>query len=180
MAATFQFYQTHGAAPGTDQPQGVGQGSNDWDFKSNGNPGTVDSVTPANDAITAGDFSYHVYAKVKFDQPATGTPFTSITNVKYYASVLNVSGYGPSGSDGAYILASGTDTYAEPTATSQSGVWDVIPTLAASGVDISTAALAAGTAGFTNWVGLQLKTAASGAAAGFGGLTSFTVVWDEV
>jgi hypothetical protein len=173
MAASFQFYQTTGGAPGTDTPQGTGQGSNDWDFKSNGNPGPSSG---ASDAITAGDFSYHVYTKVKFDQPATGTPFSSITNVTFYASDLNVSGYG---SD-AYILASGTDSYVEPSATSQSGTWPLVGSGTGDGADISTVALAGGTAGFTNWVGLQLKTAASGAVPGYGSYTSFTVAWDEI
>jgi hypothetical protein len=169
MAGTLQWYQTNGAAPGNDTPQSQSDGVNNWDFKS------VDTVGPAVDGeeITAGSFSMHVYAKVRF----TGS-FSSIDNVVFYASTLNVSGFGA----GAYILASGIEvgSYAAPTAVSQSGTWAPVPTLAVSGQDIGTPALVAGTAGFTDYVALQLKTQASGAIAGFGGYSSFTVVYDEV
>lgn len=169
MAATLQWYQTNGAAPGNDTPQSQSDGINNWDFKS------VDTVGPAiaGEEITAGSFSMHVYAKVRF----TGS-FSSIDNVLFYASNLNVSGFGT----GAYILASGIEvgSYAAPSTVSQSGTWAPVPTLAVSGQDIGTSDLVAGTAGFTDYAALQLKTVASGATADFGGYTSFTVVYDEV
>lgn len=169
MAATLQWYQTNGAAPGNDTPQSQTDGVNNWDFKS------VDTVGPAvaGEEITAGSFSMHVYAKIRF----TGS-FSSIDNVDFYASNVNTSGYGT----GAYILASGIPVanYAAPSTVSQSGTWDPVPTLAVSGQDITTPDLVAGTPGFTDYIALQLKTMASGALAGYGGYTSFTVVYDEV
>lgn len=173
MPADFQFYQTYGAAPGTDVAQGTGSASNDWDFKSNGTPGKAVGIS---DAIRAGDFSYHIYVRARFDQPASGVNWSSIDNIKYYGSQVNLSGYGT----GAYIIGSGITTYAQPTATSKSGVWDPLPTTSASGIDIGTASLAGGTPGWTDWVGLQLKTGATGASAGFQPYSYFTLVWDEV
>lgn len=172
MAADFQFFQTTGAAPGVDSPQGTGNGSNDWDFKANGTPGKAAVA----DTIRAGDYSFHVYVRGRFTQPTSGTQFSSITNIKYYGSTINLSGYG----DGAAIYASGTDTYSEPSAVSRSGTWDPIPEVSASGVDIGTAALEAGTPGWTDWVGLQLKTGAQNASAGFRAFQQFTLVYDEV
>jgi len=168
MAASIQFYQTNGTAPGSDTAQGTGGGSNDWDFKDIDTVGTSGS----GEEIVAGDFSFHVYIKARF----TGS-FSSVDNVKYYASSLSLTGYG----NDAYLIASGIPVanYADPTAASMSGTWDAIPVLAASGIDITTAGLIAGTAGYTDYVGLQLKTTISGAAAGTGGSTSFTMVWDE-
>ena len=169
MAATLQWYQTNGASPGTDTPQGTTNGINNWDFKS------VDTSGPAvaGEEITAGSFSQHVYTKIRF----TGS-FSSIDAVKFYASSLNVSGLGTN----AYILCSGViaGSYAAPSAVSQSGTWPTVPVLAASGQDITTPSLVAGNAGFTDYAALQLKTMASGASAGFSGNTSFTVVYDEV
>jgi hypothetical protein len=169
MAATLQWYQTNGAAPGNDTPQSQTDGVNNWDFKS------LDTVGPAvaGEEITAGSFSMHVYAKVRF----TGS-FSSIDNVLFYASNLNVSGFGI----GAYILASGIEVgnYTEPSVVSKSGTWSPVPIVAGNGQDIGTPVLVAGTAGFTDYVALQLKTTTSGAEADFGGYTSFTVVYDEV
>jgi hypothetical protein len=169
MAATLQWYQTNGAAPGTDTPQSQDDGINNWDFKSVDTPGPA----VAGEEITAGSFSMHVYAKIRF----TGS-FSSIDAVKFYASTLNVSGYGTD----AYIICSGViaGDYAAPTAISKSGTWDAVPTLSVSGQDITTPALVAGTAGFTDYAALQLKTTASGAIASYGGYTSFTVVYDEI
>ena len=169
MSASFQFYQTNGAAPGADTAQGTGTGSNDWDFKS------ADAAGPASagEEIIAGDFSYHIYVKAKF-----GGSFTSITNVLYYASDVNLSGAGV----GAYVLASGIEvgSYSTPSNSSMSGTWDTVPIVSTSGVDASTAALAGGATGFTDYVGLQLKTTTSGALAGLSSYTSFTLVYDEV
>lgn len=169
MSATLQWYQTNGAAPGNDTPQSQTDGVNNWDFKS------LDTVGPAVDGeeITAGSFSMDIFAKVRF----TGS-FSSIDNVLFYASNINVSGFGT----GAYILASGIEVadYAAPTTVSKSGTWDPVPTVAVSGQSIGTPGLVAGTAGFTDYAALQLKTQASGALAGFGGYSSFTVVYDEV
>lgn len=178
MAADLQFYQTNGVAGSQkDSPQGVGNGSNDWDYKAKDSAGKVSSDPVGNgEAIRAGDFSYHVYTKLKFSQPATGTQWSSISNVKWYISQLNLSGYG----NGAYILASGTATYATPSNTSKSGVWDPAPTSSASGIDISTTSLANGTPGFTKFVASQLKTGATGASPGKQPLQYFTVVYDEV
>lgn len=172
MAADFQFFQTTGPAPGVDTPQGTGNGSNDWDFKSNGQAG----IATASDTIRAGDYSYHVYVRGKFTQPTSGAQFSSITNVKYYGSNINLSGYG----NGAAIYASGTETYAQPSNVAKSGTWDPIPEYAASGIDIGTTDLEAGTAGWTDWVGLQLKTGANNATAGYRAFQTFTVVYDEV
>ena len=169
MGATLQWYQTNGAGAGIDTPQSQTDGVNNWDFKS------VDTVgvAVAGEEITAGSFSMHIYTKVRF----TGS-FSSIDNVLFYASVLNVSGFG----EGAYIIASGIEvgSYSAPTAVSKSGTWALVPTLAASGQNITTPSLVAGTPGFTDYMGLQLKTQASGAIAGLGGYTSFTVVYDEI
>ena len=169
MAATLQWYQTNGASPGVDTPQGTTNGLNNWDFKS------VDTAGPAiaGEEITAGNFSFTIWTKARF----TGS-FSSITNVKFYASTLNVSGYGTN----AYILASGYPVagYITPAAASMSGTWHTISGTALNGQEISTATLAAGTAGFTDYASLQLKTMASGADVGYGGYTSFTMVYDEV
>ena len=169
MAATLQWYQTNGASPGNDTPQSQSDGINNWDFKS------VDTSGPAvaGEEITAGSFSMHIYSKIRF----TGS-FSSIDNVLFYASSVNLSGYG----SGAYLLCSGIEagSYAAPSAVSKSGTWGAVPTLAVSGQDISTPALVAGTAGYTDYTALQLKTTTSGASAGYGGYTSFTVVYDEV
>lgn len=169
MAATVQFYQTTGAAPGLDTAQGTGSGSNDWDFKSLDAPGPIQP----GEEITAGDFSTHAYIKARF-----GGTFTSITSVKYYASDLNLSGCGT----GAYIIGSGilAANYSQPSSVSKSGTWNPIPTISNSGIDISTAALAAGTPGFTNYVGLQLKTNVSGALPGRSSFTSFTLTYTEI
>ena len=175
MAARFQFYQSNGTSPGTDSAQVTGAGSNDWDFKRVDLPGPISGV--ATEGIYAGDFSMQVYLRGRFDQPTDGSSaFSSISNVKFYASSLDLSGCGT----GAYILASGTPTYTQPAATSKSGTWSPIPTVAASGILIGTAALTAGTAGLTDWVGLQLKTNVSGASAGYSAYSSFTVVYDEI
>ncbi|TFH51804.1 MAG: hypothetical protein E4H01_00060 [Lysobacterales bacterium] len=177
MSARFQFYQSYGTSPGTDVPQGTGASSNDWDFKSVDTPGPIAAGDVGSQGIRAGDFSMHVYVRAKLDQPTDGSStFSSIDNVKFYASDLNLSGCG----DLAYVLASGTPSYTQPALTSKSGVWSPVPTVAGSGIDIGTAGLVAGTAGFTNWVGLQLKTSISGASAGYSGYSSFTVVYDEV
>jgi hypothetical protein len=169
MAATVVFYQTNGAAPGVDTAQGTGNGSNDWDFKN------VDTPGPAvlGEEITAGDFSYHVYVKAYF-----AGSFSSISNVKYYASNLNLTGAGTD----AYIVASGVAAanYAQPSNVSRSGVWRGVPVYAASGIDIGTASLAAGTPGFTKYVALQLKTVVSNATPGVIGYTTFTLTYDEI
>lgn len=172
MAATLQWYQTNGAAPGTDTPQSQSDGINNWDFKSTDTPGPA----VVGEEITAGSFSAPVWTKVRF----TGS-FTSIDNVSFYASNINVSGYG----EGAYITCSGYEagSYIQPTTnppTSFSGTWALVPTVAASGQDITTANLVAGIASFTDYASLQLKTTTSGALPGYGGYTSFTVVYDEV
>lgn len=169
MSASTQWYQTNGAAPGVDTPQATTNGVNNWDFKSVDTAG----VATAGEEITAGDFSMHAYVKLRF----TGS-FSSITNVKFYSPVQNVSGFGI----GAYLLGSGVEaaSYAQPVTTSKSGVWDPVPTVSASGIDISTADLAAGNAGFTDYAALQLKTFTSGAEAGFGGYSTWTIVYDEV
>jgi hypothetical protein len=175
MSASFQFYQTTSGSPGTDNPQGIGASSNDWDFKRVDTAGPI--TNPSAEGIYAGDFSMQVYIRGRFDQPTNGDPtFTSISGVKFYASVLNLSGCG----NNAYVLASGTASYATPTATSKSGVWSPVPTLAANGIAIGTAALIAGTAGLTQWVGLQLKTNVSGASAGYSAYSSYTIVYDEI
>ena len=175
MSARFQFYQSYGISPGTDVAQGIGASSNDWDFKRVDQPGPISDVAAA--GIYAGDFSMHIYLRARFDQPTDGSSqFSSISNVKFYASDLNLSGCGT----GAYILASGTSTYIQPAVTSKSGVWSPIPTLAVSGISIGTVGLAAGAAGWTDWIGLQLKTNVSGATAGYSAYSSFTVVYDEI
>jgi hypothetical protein len=177
MAARFQFYQSYGTSPGTDVPQGTGGSSNDWDFKRVDQPGPIAGGDVAAQGIYAGDFSMDVYVRAKFDQPVDGSAaFSSISNVKLYASDLNLSGCG----SGAYVLASGTSVYAQPTVVSKSGTWSPVPTLAVSGISIGTAGLAAGSAGFSNWVGLQLKTNVSGASAGYSAYSSYTVVYDEI
>lgn len=172
MAATLQWYQTNGAGAGNDTPQSQTDGVNNWDFKS------VDTAGPAvaGEEITAGSFSAHIYAKIRF----TGS-FSSISDVKFYASNVNTSGYGTD----AYILCSGVPvgSYSQPDTVSRSGIapiWLPVPTVSTSGEDITTADLVAGTAGFTDYIGLQLKTTTSGASAGYGGYTSFTVVYDEI
>lgn len=169
MAATLQWYQTNGAAPGTDTPQSQDTGINNWDFKNADTPGPA----VAGEEITAGSFSYHVYSKIRF----TGS-FSSIDSVKFYASNTNTSGYG----NEAYILCSGVPagSYAAPSAVSKSGTWYEISGTSTDGQDITTPGLVAGTAGFTDYAALQLKTTTSGAIAGYGGYTSFTVVYDEV
>lgn len=174
MPASLQFYQTYGTSPGTDALQGTGGATNDWDFKGDTSPGVYSGS--AAERIRAGDYSYDVYVRVRFNQPSSGTQFTSITNVKYYCSLLNLSGYGT----GAAIYASGTSTYSTPNDTAKSGTWDPVPTSAASGIDISTATLASGNSGWTDWVALQLKTGAAGASAGFGNFQYFTLVYDEI
>lgn len=175
MSASFQFYQTTSGSPGIDSPQGIGASSNDWDFKRVDVAGPISS--PVTQGIYAGDFSMHVYVKGRFDQPTNGSPqFSSISGVKFYASTLNLSGCG----NNAYVLASGTATYTTPTIISKSGTWLPVPTVAASGIVISTAALIAGSAGFTNWVGLQLRTVVSGATAGYSSYSSYTIVYDEI
>lgn len=175
MSARFQFYQTYGASPGIDVPQGIGANSNDWDFKRTDEPGPI--TTPTTQGIYAGNFSMQAYLRGRFDQPTDGSPqFSSVDNVKFYASTVNLSGCG----NGAYILASGTGTFAQPATTSKSGVWAPIPTLAVSGLTIGSAGLTVGTAGWTNWVGLQLKTNVSGASAGYSAYSNFTIVWDEI
>lgn len=174
MPASLQFYQTYGAAPGTDVAQGTGAATNDWDFKADSSAGAYSGA--ASERIRAGDYSYHVYVRARFTQPVSGVQFSSITNIKYYCSQLNLSGYGT----GAAIYASGTDTYATPTNVAKSGVWDLIPTSSASGIDLSTATLASGNSGWTDWVALQLKTGAAGASAGLGNYQYFTLVYDEI
>ena len=177
MSARFQFFQTYGSSPGTDVPQGTGGNSNDWDFKRLDLPGPIEAANVATQGIFAGDFSMQVYVRAKFDQPTDGSAaFTSISNVKFYASSLNLSGCGL----GAYVLASGTAVYSQPASTSKSGIWNPIPELAVSGITIGTAGLTGGAAGWTDWVGLQLKTNVSGAAAGYSAYSSFTVVYDEI
>jgi len=176
MAASFQFYQTIGATPGTDTPQGIGASSNDWDFKRVDTAGPI--TDPASQGIYAGDFSMHVYIRGYFQQPTDGSPaWSSISGVKFYASELNLSGCGT----GAYVLVSGTASYSfAPASTSKSGTWSPVPELSVSGIDIGTAGLLAGTAGWTQWVGLQLKTVASGATTGYSSYSSYTVVYDEI
>lgn len=172
MAAEFQFYQTYGPGGGVDVPQGTGGGSNDWDFKDVDSPGPGSAAT----AITAGDFSYQVYVRGKFAHPAGGPNFSAITNIRYYASNLDLTGYGT----GAYVLGSGLTAYPGGSNASMSGTWDPIPTVGVSGIDVSTANLGAGTEGYTNWVGLQLKTTTTSPVPGAGGLITWTLQYDEV
>jgi hypothetical protein len=175
MGAVVQFYQTYGPSPGTDVPQGMGSGSNDWDFKRTDEPGPI--TNPSDQGIFAGNPSMDVYIKAKFNQPSDGSPYwTSIDNVVFYASVLDLTGCGA----GAYILASGTNIYNQPSDISKLGSWDIVPTSAVSGINIGTPNLAAGIAGWTNWVGLQLKTTVSDAIAGYSSYNSFTICYDEI
>ena len=176
MSARFQFYQTIGAAPGTDYPQGIGASSNDWDFKRVDTAGPI--TDPASQGIYAGDFSMQIYIRGRFDQPTDGSPnWSSISGVKFYASSLDLTGCGTSG----YVLASGIATYNfTPATTSKSGTWSPVPQTAPSGISIGTAGLLAGTAGWTKWVGLQLKTEISGAVAGYTSYSSYTIVYDEI
>lgn len=169
MAATTQWYQTNGTAPGVDTPQASVGSQNNWDFKSTDTAGKA----VAGEEITAGDFSVHVYPMIRF-----GGAFSSITEVKLYASDVNLSGMGT----GAYLIGmriSGAD-YVDPSAAPMSGTWAAVPTSSATGIDLSTANLEAGIAGFSDYAALQLKTTTSGASAGYGGYTSWTVVYNEI
>jgi hypothetical protein len=170
MSASIQMYQW---CSGQQYAQGIGLGSNDWDFKNKDAPGPS---AGAADAIRAGDFSYHVYLRAYFNQPASGVNWSSISNIKYYGSSIDLSGYG----DGAYILAKDLTTYTPATGQSMSGIWDVLPTTASSGVDISTSGLVTGTPGWTEWVGLQLKTNSTNALPGQRSYQYFTLIWDEI
>ena len=177
MSASFQFHQTIGASPGTDTPQGIGASSNDWDFKRVDVAGPI--TDPASQGIYAGGFSMQVYIRGNFQQPTDGSPaWSSISGVKFYASDLNLSGCGT----GAYVLSSsGIATYNfTPASTSKSGTWSPVPQVLANGINIGTAGLLAGTAGWTQWVGLQLKTVASGATTGYSSYSSYTIVYDEI
>ena len=168
MAATLQWYQTNGSIPGTDTPQSQTTGINTFDFKSTDTPGPA----IAGEEITAGFFSQHVYTKIRF----TGS-FGSITDVKFYASSIDVSGYG----EGAYILGSGVISASySPGSNSMSGTWLPIGSGLVDGLDLSTTDLYEGTPGFTDYAALQLKTTTSGAVADYGGYTSFTVVYSEI
>jgi hypothetical protein len=171
MAAIFRFYQTCGEAPGKDYAQGFGDGSNDWDFKSVDEPGQA----VEGQEIRAGDCSMHVYVRGYFAQPTAGPQWTSVRNVKFWCSQLNLSGCG----DGATVSASAMDTYAQPTTDDMSGTWGAVPTVAASGLDV-TPGTGLTAPGYTKWVALQLKTGAANVSSGPAGMQYFTVSYDEI
>jgi hypothetical protein len=179
MPANFQFFQTYGTSPGTDYALGTGLGTYDWDFKSVDTPGLIDPANATTQCIVAGDFSMVTYLRGKFSQPTSGPPFSSITNVRFYASTLTLTGLGTD----AYILASGGPTYNTPTKNSISGLsgWISVPTTSGSGLDIGTTILSGSAGGWTNWVGLQLRTFYTGSVAGYGSNEfAFTVTYDEI
>ena len=171
MAAIFRFYQTCGEAPGQDYAQGFGDGSNDWDFKSVDVPGQA----VEGQEIRAGDCSMQVYVRGYFAQPTAGTQWSRISNVKFWCSQLNLSGYG----DGAVIGATSTPTYVQPAVDDMTGSWGAVPTALANALDLTPGSgLVA--PGYTKWAALQLKTGTANVVAGSAASQYFTVSYDEI
>lgn len=159
MAATFQFSQTYGAAPGTPGDIGDGSGGNYFNFKN------IDDATPGNygaNPISAGNNSFEVYLRGHF----TGT-FNSISNLKFWASSLILTGYGTGASIKASVQGGG---YATPTTTPNAD--SAVPTTEGGALAPTYAA------NFSQYVRLQLATAAD-ASPGDGGTTTFTLKYDE-
>jgi len=166
MAATFNWAQTYGSAPGTTTALGVS--GNLFNFK------RADDATAANYSsypISAGDKSYEVWLRGKF----TGT-FNTIDNFQFWRST----DFSPN--TGLSIdWAPGTPSaYATPV-TGESKCVSAVPSADPGSQNISVGGDTTGqltASGYTDYIVLQLNTT-SAAAAGDTSLAQFTMNYDE-
>ena len=159
MAATFQFSQSNGAGQ-TKTDVGSGAGGNYWNFK---NADTASAADYTSNPITAGNLSYGVYIQGHF----TGT-FNLISNIKFWASTLSLTGYGTGALISAAKIVPGS--YATPSTVDTADA--TVPTTE------GTALLPAYATNFSDYIRMQLETVAD-ASPGDGGTTTFTYKYDE-
>lgn len=161
MAATWQWAQQNGAAPGT--PTDIGDtAGNFFNFKAN------DSATPSDyssNPITAGNNSMEVYLRGHF----TGT-FNQISNMLFWNSVQSLTGYG----SGASIKASIQSTYSTPTTTPNGD--SAVPTSQGSALAVTPSTISS--PGYSDFIRLQLATGAN-ASPGDGGSNEFSFRYSE-
>ena len=158
MTAVFQFSQTYGTTPGTAVDIGDGGGGNYWNYKN------ADDATPANYStypITAAARSYGVYVRGHFT-----SSFISISNIKFWASTLTLTGYGT----GALISGSEQSSYGTPS-TADTGDAN-IPTTEGTALGPTYSS------NYSQYLRTQLETAAD-ATPGDGGVSTFTMKYDE-
>lgn len=165
MAATFQWAQTNGSS-GSESSTDLGSSGNLFNFKTN------DDATAANyssNPITAGNNSMHVYLRGHF----TGT-FSSVDNLQFWMST----DFSPN--TGLSVVWKQTATYATPAVTALSGS-AAVPTSDPGSENVFIGGSGGGSlssAGYSDYIVLQLQTTAS-AAAGDTSLATFTLQYDE-
>lgn len=128
-------------------------------------------LTPASFPIVAGNNSYEKYIKAKF-----GDTFTEISNMKFWKSS------GDYKTDEAIkVAAVNGSAYATPVKTTSSVATTACPLTEGTALAVLSAAGAAtiGTAGYSQYIVLQLQTSAS-TPAGAVNQKEFTFQYDEV
>jgi len=167
MAATFNWAQTHGAAPGTAVD--LGSSGNLFNFKD------ADDATAANyssNPVTAGLNSYEVWLRMHF----TGT-FNKVDNLQFWMST----DFSPN--TGLSILWKGNNAgaYQTPTKVTSTVADGAIPTSDPGTANVSIGTSLSGSlvaAGYSDYIVLQLQTTVA-AAAGDTSLAVFTANYDE-
>ncbi len=167
MAATFNWAQTHGAAPGTAVD--LGSSGNLFNFKD------ADDATAANyssNPITAGNNSYEVWLRMHF----TDT-FNKVDNLQFWMST----NFSPA--TGLAIKWNGdtSGAYQTPIKTTSSVATTAMPTSDPGTANVTIGGNLAGyldAAGYSDYIVLQVQTRTS-AAAGDTSLAVFTGQYDE-
>ena len=159
MAASITWSESNGA------------GESVTDSLTNLNYGSADTpnLTPADNKITAGNYSYEKYNRIK-----VGGTFTELTDMKLWKSS---GAYGT----GEVINAIANQTYATPVATASSKATSAIPTAVGSALTIqSTEADTSkfATTGYSKYFVTQMATSAS-TPPGVVAQKVFTFQWSE-
>ena len=167
MSATFNWAQTHGAAPGTAVD--LGASGNLFNFKD------IDDATAANyssNPVTAGLNSYEVWLRMHFTDA-----FNKVDNLQFWMST----DFSPN--TGLSILWKGNNAgaYQTPTKVTSTVADEAIPTSDPGTANVSIGGNLAGSlvaAGYSDYIVLQLQTTVA-AAAGDTSLAVFTANYDE-
>ena len=167
MAATFNWAQTYGTAPGSATD--LGSSGNLFNFKN------ADDATAANYSsypITAGNNSYEVWLRLHF----TGT-FNKIDNLQFWMST----DFSPNTGLSVKWKGNNAGSYQTPVATASSVADGAVPTSDPGTANVSIGGNLAGeitAAGYSDYIVLQLQTTVS-ANAGDTSLAVFTCNYDE-
>lgn len=168
MPATFAWEQTHSGSPGT--------GGTPTNLNLVSTPSGVD-VDPGSNPITAGSNSYELFVRGKFT-----TPFTAITNIRFYKSggtyktgeLVYFAGSWPnSGSNSTY--------WVPPVATDSPWATGSIPATLPASANVSIGNSVTGSltsTGYSDYIVLQMRTTTS-TPAGSTNQKTFTMVYDE-